>query len=62
MKYGVADTMLGIFDRKNKKIVQTIQENFQDQWTFFKEAPQYANGKIYALDTAGTLRIYEKTN
>jgi hypothetical protein len=62
IKYGVADTMLGIFDRKNKKIVQTIQENFQDQWTFFKEAPQYANGKIYALDTAGTLRIYEKTN
>jgi hypothetical protein len=55
---GVFKNGVGVFDRKTNQVIW--ETTFElDNYVVLKEI-QYCNDKIYVLDTAGILRIYEK--
>lgn len=55
---GVFKNGIGVFDRKTNQVIW--ETTFElDNYVVLKEI-QYSNDKIYVLDTAGVLRIFEK--
>ncbi|MDZ7936236.1 MAG: hypothetical protein U5M51_14975 [Emticicia sp.] len=51
-------TRLGVLDFATLELLR--HENIIENSHSFKEAPQVANDKLYALDTGGTLRVFER--